>query len=122
MIYLTQYGHACLEILTLNPDMNEDKHCRRLLVHELAESVILHFENELQIDRAMQSDGYSNRFVGSVLYTLELANVSDFLSAVYSEPSLYPDDHLGHATYEIEQHQLPAFERFIQASLDTIEQ
>ena len=120
-IIIAQYGQACLDIATLSPEMTDNKHCRRLLAHELAVSVILHFDHELQIDRAMQVDGYSKRFVGLVLTTLELASVSDFFNAADSTLWLYPDDNLMHATYEIEQHQLPEFEQFIEASLDTVE-
>lgn len=121
-IYIAQYGQACLQIATLNPVMTETEQCRSLLAHELAVSVIEHFQHESEIDRAMQSEGYSKRFVGSALYTLQISEASEFLDSALGEWSVYPDDELHGAVFDIEDHNLKAFERFIGESLATVDQ
>ncbi|MDM4014176.1 hypothetical protein [Roseiconus lacunae] len=108
-----EYGAATLSLLSLNPVIWEDRRCARFLKHELALSLIDHWQNQAMIDQVAETPGYSIEFAAEALTYLECQDANEFKRLARGELSIYPCDAISFAVSDLTASEFDSFGQFL---------
>lgn len=113
---IVEYGRATLHLLELHPAIHDDADCLRFIRHELAFSVLQHWEDETAIDDAVDTPGYAKTFTARALSALDCKSASEFIALTKSTLWIYPDDHL-YETATMLGTQFETFDAFVESAI-----
>ncbi|TWU31099.1 hypothetical protein Q31b_58910 [Novipirellula aureliae] len=111
-----EYGAANLRLLELNPYIWENPSWIRLQKHELAFSILDHWRSQNVIDDVVGEPGYAMDFAADALSFFDCTSADEFVELTRNELSVYPDDPLSHATFELSDSELVSLDAFIRAA------
>ncbi|MEO9591289.1 hypothetical protein [Rhodopirellula bahusiensis] len=117
-IAIAEYGSASCLLLELHPSFYGDPSSLRFLKHEIARSILMHWEREAAIDAAMDTPGHSKAFAKRGLELLDCATPDDFVHGLRSSFSIYPDDELDSWFLGSPPGDLLNFKAFLQAAFE----
>ncbi|MCR9207601.1 hypothetical protein [Rhodopirellula europaea] len=117
-IAIAEYGSASCLLLELHPSFYDDPSNLRFLNHEIAYSILMHWEREAAIDAAVDTPGHSKAFAKRALGLLECTTPDDFVRELRSRFSIYPDDELGSWFSGSPPGDLLNFKAFLQAAFE----
>jgi len=116
-LHSVEYGRAVYRAASLNPVLEDAPRAYRFLQHELAMSVLTHWQNEQIIDDAVGNPGYARSFVGKAVELLDCRNATEFVALAKSELWVYPDDQLHLEVAELVGESQAEFDRFLEQAL-----